>query len=471
MPRYVKKILFSIIFLTAQTGYSDIVLKGSNEDLAFLFVPGAFKSKDSYENIAKELQKQYSDTPNVMIPELSLKFPRKSEVEEKIKEFQDLLAQGGLFPKITIVGHSQGGLTAAAVKVDEVKNIILLASYLREDALSGAPLIQERLLSIGGLDDRAVLPERIARDAFRNMGKENHFFVLLDGVSHFDFADGRDQINRRRSDGGLERKHRKIAQVIHAFTQDPSNTALKALAQYQNSLKILDGYKKSFSLDDEICQEAQKMHLGDEGSLGLRYQQINYDSKVNYPRFILDKSRIEESGDDFLVRLPSYYEYRPTVVDISWLQDSYPEVVACKLRSSQAVTQVLNQPLANKNCSEINLQVLKQASSLLPESRRMILTEKGFDTEFKVTGEDVTQGKRTTTSEKLEIVELIKDRGEQWALSVDFSVSVKDQNLSLKTSSVTTGIGDQSNTFLGAFYCKVLAPSAAFATLEKLSRK
>ena len=471
MTSYMKKVLLSIIILTAQTGYSDIVLEGSNGDLAFFFVPGAFKTNDSYENLAKELQNQYSDVPNVMIPELSLNFPRKGEVQGKIKEFQEILAQGGLFPKITIIGHSQGGLTASTIKANEVENVILLASYLREDALSGSPLIQERLLSIGGLDDRAVLPERIARDAFRNTGNDNQFFVLLDGVSHFDFADGRDQLNRQRSDGNLERKHQKMAQLIHAFTQDPSNSALKALAQYQKSLKILDGYKKSFTLDDKTCQEAQKMHLGDEGSLGLRYQQINYDRKVNYPRFILDKSRIEESGDTFLVRLPSYYEYRPTVVDISWLQDSYPEVVACKLRSSQAVSQILNQPLANKSCSEINLQVLRQASLLLPESRRTILAQKGFDTDFTVTGEDVTPGKRTTTSGKLEIVELIKDRGEQWALSVDFSLSTKDDNLILNTSSVTTKIGDPSNRFLGAFYCKVLAPSGAFSTLEKLSRK
>ena len=467
MARYIGRILIASIIITARMGYSDILLEGDNKDHALFIVPGAFKASESYRGIARALQQSFQSPPVVFIPKLTLGFPQKSEIDAKIEEFIELSQNKN--QKLTIIGHSQGGLTASAVNNPAVVNIVLLASYLRKDYFRTTPLLKPRLLSIGGLDDKVVRPERIAFDALRNKGKKNNVFVLMNDVGHFDFADGKNQLGQGKVTRDIESIHLDIAEIIEAFISDASGAKMGRLTRFLESESIISGYLDNLSLDQNLCEESQRQHIGDDGSIGIVYNQINYRRKIDYPRFILDKSKLNP-GPVYSVRIPAYYEYRPNIIDIAPLQGVYPEVVACKMRSSEAVSDRLGVSLENRSCGELNLNVMRQAANGLPEVRREILTNKGLDLTFDVIDSSTVNDRRTITTNGLELVETLKDRGEQWALSVDFKVKTDSEKIRIETSSVTTDVGDPNNTFLGAFYCKIVSYSRAYTILERMSR-
>lgn len=239
---------------------------------------------------------------------------------------------------------------------------------------------------------------------------------------------------------------------------------------YKPLKKLLDAYLSSFSVDKTLCAEAQLGHLGIQANSDFDIKLTSYNQKRSYPRFILDKSYITRFNDISQIGVYQYTEFGVTPIDVPLLQSVTPELVACKLRSSQAVSDFIGTTYSGRSCAEENLEVLKRAYQKLPDYRMKRLSQKGFDLSKESMRRVVSENEELIEGPGYLIIDTFKSRGDQWALGSYFSARHSESEVNIKTFSVTTASGNPNNKFLGAHYCKILAPSRAFQILDELSR-
>jgi hypothetical protein len=131
---------------------------------------------------------------------------------------------------------------------------------------------------------------------------------------------------------------------------------------------------------------------------------------------------------------------------------------------------VTGESYRGRTCAEENLAILRQSFSLLPEFRQQKLRQKGIDPLDAVTRGEVAGVQETLKGQGVEIVGNFRDRGEQWALGSFLKTTRDSDGIKVETASVTTPVGDVNNLFLGAYYCKLVAPSRAYQLLDEASR-
>ena len=103
----------------------------------------------------------------------------------------------------------------------------------------------------------------------------------------------------------------------------------------------------------------------------------SYNSQLNYPKFILDKSKIERKSDSkFLIDVYQYAERPASPVDITYLKNVNPTVISCKMRSAEDVARYTGREFEEKSCAEMNLDILKEVAQLLNQTDKDVLSAK-----------------------------------------------------------------------------------------------
>lgn len=187
---------------------------------ALFIIPGALVEPVAYEGLTGEIVDRLEADISVRYAEFFGNFPNlKSSAAQIELFFRDIQAKG-FQPSITVIGHSLGGLGIGDLPNEYYENIVLMASYVQADWLKYSDLLTNKpVLSIGGSLDTQTLTQRIAFDAFRFRKKPNFYPVILDGVSHFQFADGH-RLDATYPQGTADSEARAlIADVISTFIQ------------------------------------------------------------------------------------------------------------------------------------------------------------------------------------------------------------------------------------------------------------
>ena len=437
---------------------------------ALFMIPGALVKPASYEELIETIVKRLDADVSIRYAEFFGDFPNLESSSEQLESFFADIQAEGFKPSITVIGHSLGGLGLSDLPKAYYEKIVLMASYVQADWIKYANLNTNKpVLSIGGSLDTQTYVQRIAFDANRFKDKQNFYPVILDGLSHFQFADGHKD-NKAYPQGLSDEDARAlISEIVSSFIKGDINS-IKSEPYMLRSRELLEGYLSSFDADQTICYKAQLGHLGIEDTKDIGIELTSYDKKRDYPRFILDKSYINLTDGKPQIGVYQYSEYGVTPIDVPVLQSVTPELIACKLRSSQAVSAFMGRKYKGRSCAEENLEVLKHAYQKLPFFRTERLSKKGFSLLDETISATVSDDKELIEGAGFLITDTFKSRGDQWALGSYFSANPVDGVLTIETFSVTTPSGNPDNKFLGAHYCKVLAPSRAFQILDELSR-
>ena len=433
-----------------------------------VIAPGAFLPASAYEGLVKQFRQQGRGALSVEVLEFAGSFPTRSELVVKLKSLRTKRKPANGSLDITVLGHSQGGIAAAELPSNLVNRVILLASYRRSDWFSRPKIPQEvATLTIGGTNDGLTLPKRIALDAFTMKDQANQHFYLLAGLNHFSFADGRSRMQDGVASHSLEEGHRRVAALGVAFMEGRLRDVDEE-GFVEKSHEIISGYLTSFGKDANVCEDAQYNHLGGRDSRvadQISVSLTRYQRQLDYPQFILAKSALSATPDGREIAVFQYEERPPSPVDIRLFKVVSPRVVACKLRSAADVGRSLGEDIISNSCLDTNRKILAAAFDLLPADAQERVEERM----------DLSLGNTPVVTEDGAFIEgkgvFLEDkflaRGDQWALMSSFSFEVNDNGLLLETNSVTTPLGQPSNRFYGAHYCKVVAPSQAYSALLK----
>ena len=433
-------------------------------------VPGAFVAPAAYADLTEKISARLGGEVKIAFAEDFARFPREESTKRQLQDFIDAIEQSGYQPDITVIGHSQGGLAAAALSGVRYSRLVLMGSYLQSDWLqNSSPAKSIPVLSLGGTLDRQSRPGRVAFDAFLYSGLYPFQALLLEGVSHFQFADGKSPIFGEESGPETERAHDLMAKFIAAFMED-NLQSLDNDPDYKQAKAQVQGYVQSFAADQLACNRAQLAHLGVEEDTHLKINATLYKDKKDYGRFILDKSWLRVTAPDAEIGIYQFAEMRPAPLDIAPLREASPEVIACKLKSSEAVSLRLGKPFKGRSCAEENLQILVDSYKLLPQDRRDLLKESGLVLDGTRLDRGISSQEETIGGPGFEITNTFKGRGDEWALGSIFSAKLEGSLVRIHSYSVQTPTGNPNNPFLGAYYCKLIAPSRAYLLLETLSR-
>ena len=159
----------------------DIVFEpvGNDENIGFIFYPGAKVEPAAYAPMAKEIaSKGYT----VVIPKMTFNFAIFSpdRADDIISQYKDI-------DTWVIGGHSLGGVMASdyALKNEEIKGLILLASYPQDKTdLSDTGI---KVLSLWGSNDQVADLTKV-KEAKRLM-PEDAIFTEIAGGNHGGFGD------------------------------------------------------------------------------------------------------------------------------------------------------------------------------------------------------------------------------------------------------------------------------------------
>ena len=203
--------------------------------------------------------------------------------------------------------------------------------------------------------------------------------------------------------------------------------------------------------DESLCTEAQSIHLNNEtADSRISVEQTSYRSQ-----FILGSFWTKAASETSRVSMSIFqYEERPaSPLDVMYLKNVGPKVIGCKLRSADDVARALQIELQQKSCAAINLEVMKQVASYLPKATILEL-EDSFDFDFRYYG-NKNDDSEILLGEGFRMVDKKKSRGDEWKLFSIFECRVMTVSSPSIQTSVITPLGNPSNPFYGAHYCKV----------------
>ena len=432
--------------------------------------PGGFVPPSAYEALVEKVTSRLSGATEVFYATFLGGFPTSNATNRQLEEFYKAIERQGYTPDITVLGHSQGGLAISNLPRGRYDRVVLMSSYVQADWTKKRRFSWDKpVLAISGTYDPLSPPERIAYDSYLLSSAYPLITVLLEGVNHSHFANGRKARGDRSSPLSTEDALGAIGTVIAAFVDDDLQS-LESEPALILSKALIAGYRKSFERDEGACRAAQLGHLGVEEADGLEIQVKAYAEKRFYPQFILDKSYLQQDAGKTLIGIYQFTEHRISPVDVAPLQAITPEVIACKLRSAAAVSAATGVSYRGRTCAEENLAIVRQSFEVLPFLRQERLRQRGIDPLLEVERVQDDGSGETLKGQGIEIVGNYRARGEQWALGSFFKAAVDTDGIKIQTASVTTPLGTSKSPFLGAYYCKLIAPSRAYQLLDEASR-
>jgi predicted esterase len=426
---------------------------------AVVLLPGAALEGAAYMGLAYAIIKEQPQA-SVFIVKFSHNFPNPIEAKAGTEAvLASLEARGWSEPEAStyVMGHSLGGIFAQPlVKQLNLGGIVLLGSYLPRTLVLSDGMTLDKfpkpiLLLAGELDGLTPLHfvARDYRDALQvaegEVQNHAHLTLVLHGVNHSGFADGRPLADDLTAEVGPSMAHSRMAAVITQFMAANGAGNFAAGTGHllddlsRETAKILTPLLAAEALDEGICTDLQGAIAGlVGGSAPLAIQAERYN---NFFKFVRSKPTIA-GIESQRISVPYYVEMPPNILDVSRHQSLAPATIACKMKSRAAVAEALElTPPHDKapSCGELARGTAERAWSLLtPEQRQRVVA----------------------AGSKLSFATQEHNNGIGWVSAFFKFKASDDPKIWLVTSQqLSTGLTSVFPGTQGMQYCKTVAPS------------
>ena len=349
---------------------------------SLILIPGGEVAAKRYVGLAEEIVSQDPDV-SVFVARFTKDYVTPWEVGPKVKASLAVMQRLGWREPASsayLVGHSMGGLFAhSEVGSSKLKGLILLASYLPQAALGGAPYnvstFSKPILVLGGEWDRRVdihVQSRAFAD-FTNWLKSHpddpsKVVGVLPGASHMQFADGDLLASDVAGTRSAVDVRREVAKIITAFLrqQDPQRRNPR---DQQVLDDVVEKSKPVFApvyaageMDKAACSWLQSRMAPTVRDRGAPVA----DTYGSYGGFALARPQV---GTDGALGVPTHLELPPNPFDLPGTPFGIPVALSCKLTLPRGQGAV--GASASTRCQE--------ADRLLSESVRDSLTAEQQD--------------------------------------------------------------------------------------------
>ena len=122
-----RKVVFTSILMASQLALSAPLKK------AILVVPGSFIKAEAYDSLVEEIETALGESLLIEKTSFLGDFPTKTGVIESLKNLKAKIENDGFEADITVLAHSQGGLSANGLSKDLAARVVRMASYQRAD--------------------------------------------------------------------------------------------------------------------------------------------------------------------------------------------------------------------------------------------------------------------------------------------------------------------------------------------------
>ncbi len=462
--------------------------EGADPAFGLLLFPGAYVEPARYDALAEAIVEQTAGQAIVMIPKFLGGVANPLEAKRKMAEALEYLESKGISsPKDALFmgGHSEGGIMAHGVVAKEnLAGLVLLGSYINRTAVVGSHIktYPRPVLTLAAELDGLTGINYIAREAFDGllaveMGgtklqelKVERPVVFVPGANHMQFADGGALKGDLPAEITVEDAHAKMAQVISAFLLAQTSKdftgkeAMYLVAETDRTLKALAPLTRYFNREGDVCAHLQRLKapLAHQGwSQGVVVTR-SYLSQREIFSFIRDKARVNSKESGFTVEVPVYAEYVPNLADVSSNAYVSPEVVACKLRSIEALARETGfaqgeNPLS---CAELNLVVIQDVLSTFVGTSHESRLEARFGHVKSWMPSLVASNAKEDRWQygPISLVSAKKGTGQTWVSGGFHWHKGQAGTWLLETSELETSADFPIKAFAGASYCKVISP-------------
>ena len=383
-------------------------------DKIVFLTPGALLKSEDYQGLIHQIQLAQPETlilsydPGLRTP---LAYQLKSKLKAVFKILKNCSSPNMTAPDFFLAGHSMGGISAQEVWKDfPIDALILLGSYLtRKHANSEGndSILHHKLptLTLGGeLDGFTRLPRLI--ENWQVLSQTFHYsqgfeipafpIVVLEGINHFQFANGKVDPEDAVTEVTLEEAHTKIADVITLFTEMHSkaieseeiSASLEKFSAYLKHTKFfVDQWSAAKNFDQAACSDQMQQKLQGLGVIEGNYQpEIKTKQFNNRSNFAMSKPSLKISDQKIEIEVMQHIRINPNPFDISKFPQS-PTAIACKLKSEAAILENLrsefeDSPSSASSCASYNIKTFKSVFSLL--STKQLNRWQKLDAQFEI---------------------------------------------------------------------------------------
>jgi len=357
---------------------------------ALVLLPGARIKAERYTDFLRRIQAELSFPLIGVILKFPADVPQPVGLRRKIRKILGKISSNG-FGNISaentwIAGHSLGGIAARRVGEDYA-GLILLASYF--DRLSRRQETQisayeKPILILSGAMDGLTRAPYILRDyAYDTNGASSgdwsRTMLLLEGANHSFFAgdsliDG-DIEGVRDSQSARQAAAEAIASYLTLFEKKiprlrREEAILKLSVLKKTSDQLARPYQVASAMDHSLCEDAQHEVLSEnleDGSfkVGSKVLRSIYQFARAKPSLSVNP---ENQVEVETIQFGSDYS---NILDRANLPLA-PSSIACKMKSAEAVSNLMWVPGSQRNgelCSQIQLKIQQDILGLLSEDQ------------------------------------------------------------------------------------------------------
>jgi hypothetical protein len=366
-----------------------------NSSQALLIIaPTKGSAPEDYEQLAKRLQLQSSFSLWIGIINFTENLPSAHKfapaVKSIIKQVNEKISTPLINKQIFIAAHGHGGFSAIKYSANSrFGGLILLASYLPEKETSLAhrlPNFPIPVLTLGGdLDGIIKLPLlsrefskfQILRGENKNRSTKRKPVIVLRGLNHHSFSNGRSDPNDIHPESYINSSHSDISSTVDSFmvvnTADwagfSNSTINSKLNHITNRISytedLVNGYIVSLSSDQHLCALAQKYSSGYNYFLWKKTTISSYHHKKEST---FSKKKPILTIKDLEVLLDIHYYVKPLINKNDLPVPNYSSTsVWCKMVNQDTLRQIhdIHPSTEERNCNDINQNTMDLAKSLL----------------------------------------------------------------------------------------------------------
>ncbi|MBM3464638.1 MAG: hypothetical protein FJX76_21280 [Armatimonadetes bacterium] len=336
-------------------------LRAGGPDVLLILLPGAGLGPEAYDDLVRSLQQQSSERLWVAVPGFPFNTPAPVGAAWQMRQVLNRAesAAGVSFPaeRRFLAGHSLGGVVAQqAAQEFECGGVVLLGAYLAH-GVSGvptAPLYPRPVLTVGGEVDGLTRVTRVAEAWKEGQGTPETPVVVLPGVNHAAFADGRILSDDLPAETTLADAHNAIAGVVDDFLAaragpvlpQPEREAAQARldAAVRDTSPMVEPFLQARAGHDQWVARAARASLGVSTIPGARFE-VRPKDQEDTPSLALSRPALRtENGGQVVLEAP-YLEAPPiNPLDISTIPVS-GTTLAIKMKSPSATARALGTPL------------------------------------------------------------------------------------------------------------------------------
>lgn len=332
-------------------------LRASGKDVLVVLLQGAGITPQAYDRLAQSLQAASQERIWVAVPHFPLDMPMPPEgdchVRDAVRHVQEQTGLDFDARHVFLAGHSMGGVVAETLaQTFPCAGVMLLGSYLAH-GLGGVPTAAaypRPVLTVGGELDGLTRVTRVAEAWKEAQGVKNAPVVVVPGVNHAAFADGRTLAGDLPAERALDDEHAAITAVMSDFMAAHADDALPAAEQgraqrrldqaVRGSAPMLTPFLDARENRDAWVTDVVKASLGLQGVPADRFT-VRPSDKGNLAALAFSKPQVTEGAGGVVTLDAPYLAPAPfNPLDISTVPVA-GDGVAVKMKRREIIEQAL----------------------------------------------------------------------------------------------------------------------------------